>query len=186
MCGLLFVSYYSKKFKFRMSMIVFETERLRLERAVPNDAAFIFKLVNSPNWLQYIGDRAVRNEEQARDYIESSFIKSYNKNGYGLYKMVLKKSEEPVGICGLVKRDFLESADIGFAILPEFEGQGLTYEAAAATMEFARNDLNVKPILAITSTDNVKSQNLLEKIGLKKINTIEQDGDKGPILLYSD
>jgi RimJ/RimL family protein N-acetyltransferase len=130
------------------------------------DAEFILDLLNQPSFIQFIGDRGVRGVEQARDYIATRFTESYRVNGFGLYLMAKRSDAVPVGICGLVKRDTLPEPDIGFALLPQFEGLGYAFEAASATLEFGRDKLGIKRVLAITTTDNARSARLLEKIGL--------------------
>ena len=99
-------------------MTVLETARLRLRHLDPEtDAEFILELVNEPPFLQYIGDKGVRTFADARRYIADGPLKSYEANGYGLYKVELKSDATPIGMCGLVKRDTLPDADIGFAFL---------------------------------------------------------------------
>nr|AIA15471.1 Acetyltransferase (GNAT) domain protein [uncultured bacterium] len=148
-------------------MKVLETERLVLRRMSGEDAEFIFDLLNQPSFIKYIGDRNVRTIEDARQYILSRFVASYKKFGYGFYLVELKQNKTPIGICGLVKRDTLPDVDIGFAFLPEYWSQGYAFESAQAVMDYARKDLKLERILAITTKDNHSSGKLLNKIGLK-------------------
>ncbi len=62
----------------------------------------------------------------------------------------MKDGEIPIGACGLLKRDYLDDADLGFAFLPEFTGQGYGYESAAAVMDYVKNELNISRVLAFT------------------------------------
>ena len=101
-------------------MTVLETERLRLRQLTVDDAAFILQLVNDPSWLRFIGDRNVRNLDDARNYILKGPIASYEKFGFGLWLVELKADGMPLGICGLLQRDTLPDVDIGFALLPQF------------------------------------------------------------------
>ena len=55
---------------------VVETDRLVLRRLTPEDAAFMRRLVNEPSWLEFIGDRGVRTEEDAREYLRNGAIAS--------------------------------------------------------------------------------------------------------------
>ena len=144
-------------------MTILTTERLALDEAVLEDAEFIFDLLNSPNWIEFIGDRSIKSIKDAERYIQNSLINSYREHGFGLYKMVLIESNEPIGLCGLLKRATLDHPDIGFAILPEFEGMGYTYEAAKATIEYAHAALSLATILAITSEDNTRSSGFDQK-----------------------
>ena len=142
-----------------------ETERLIISEFDENDAPFIQKLVNSDGWLRFIGDRGVRNIDDAKTYLRNGPIKSYTENGFGLWRVALKHSQIPVGMCGLLKRDTMADIDIGFAMLPEFFKKGYTSEAAIATLEFAKNTLKLKRVVAITKPDNVASIGLLQKLG---------------------
>lgn len=145
---------------------ILETERLRLRQFTLNDTKFIIELLNSPGWIEFIGDRNVKTEEQAIEYLKNGPLKSYAKNGHGL-SLVETKEGQPIGMCGIIKRDSLDNADIGFAFLPEFMGKGLAFEIANATLIYAFNILKVSKLLAITLPNNVKSIKLLEKIGMR-------------------
>ena len=148
-------------------MTVFETERLHLRRLAVDDAAFIFELVNDPSWLRFIGDRNVRNLEDAKNYILKGPVASYAKHGFGLWLVELKADGTPLGICGLLQRDTLPDVDIGFALLPQFCGQGYAVEAGLATMAYGRTTVGLKRIVAITSPDNESSIRILDKLGLR-------------------
>src|SRR5512133_2195823 len=101
-------------------MNILETERLILRKLTTDDAPFILDLLNQPSFIQYIGDRGVRTLDYARQYILNGPIASYERHGFVLYLALLKDSETPIGMCGLVKRDALADVDVGFAFLPQF------------------------------------------------------------------
>jgi RimJ/RimL family protein N-acetyltransferase len=163
---------------------VIETERLILSHLHTDDSEFIFHLLNTPTWLKFIGDRGIKNLEDAKNYILNGPVKSYIDNGFGLFITKLKKENIPIGICGLIKRDTLADIDIGFAFLPEFTGKGLGYEAAAATLQFGRDQLRLKRIVAITVKENIISINLLKKIGLQLEKTMRMEGDEEELMLF--
>ena len=143
------------------------TPRLIICELSETDAEFILELVNDPDWLQYIGDRGVRNLEDARQYILNGPVASYREFGFGLYLTKLKPDGTPIGICGLLKRKYLKDVDIGFAFLPVFRNQGYAVEAASAVMDHGRSVLGIKTIVAITSPDNTRSIKILKKLGLR-------------------
>jgi RimJ/RimL family protein N-acetyltransferase len=147
-------------------MKVIETERLILRYQQVEDAEFILELLNDPSWIRNIGDRGVRTLEDARKYISDGPVNMYARLGFGFYLTELKDGAVPIGICGLIKRDFLEDVDVGFAFLPRFWGKGYAYEAASAVMDYAESVLEFKRIAAITSEDNHASAKLLGKLGL--------------------
>lgn len=148
-------------------MKILETERLVLRQFTFEDADFILRLLNEPSFIQNIGDRGVRTLEDARSYILRVPIASYEKNGFGLYLVILKESGKSIGMCGLIKRDQLEDVDIGYAFLPEFWSKGYAVEAALAVKEYARDVIGLKRLIAITDPENQASIRVLEKIGLR-------------------
>jgi RimJ/RimL family protein N-acetyltransferase len=149
------------------------------------DAEFILRLVNEPPFVRYIGDKGVRTPADARRYITDGPQKSYEANGYGLYKVELKNGATPIGMCGLVKRDTLPDADIGFAFLERYWAEGYAYESAAAVMRYAREELGIKRLLAITTPDNVASGKLLNKIGLRFDRLIKLTPDASEVKLFT-
>lgn len=163
---------------------ILTTHRLLLREFVPEDADFILRLLNTPEWIRFIGDRNVRTLENAHQYLQNGPMTSYKKNGFGLWRVSIKDTDVPIGMCGLLKRDTLEDIDIGFALLPEFAGKNYGFEAAAATMVYAKDRLALNRIVAITLEDNVHSINLLQKIGLQFEKTIRMPGDNKPLMLF--
>ena len=167
-------------------MLILETERLTLRHLSPeDDAQFILKLVNEPSFLHYIGDKGVRTLADARRYVVDGPLKSYEQNGFGLYKVELKIDATPIGICGLVKRNALPDADVGFAFLPEYWNKGYAVESAAAVMKYARETLQLGRILAITTPDNEASAKLLGKIGLRFDRKIKLSEDAVEVKLFT-
>ncbi len=148
-------------------MTVLETERLRLRLMEPDDAEFILALLNESSFLQYIGDKCVRSHEDARHYIMNGPVKSYEQHGYGLYLTELKDDGTPIGICGLIKRDTLDHADIGFALRPQFWSRGYAFESASAVMAYGKRELGLDRIVAVSSPGNEASVRVLAKLGMK-------------------
>jgi RimJ/RimL family protein N-acetyltransferase len=151
-----------------MTREVLETERMRLYEFAadsPGDAAFVLRLLNEPSFLRNIGDRGVHSVDDAYAYLAKGPLASYRKFGFGLYRVQSKASAETVGMCGLVKRDSLDDPDLGYALLPEFSGQGLASEAAAAVLAHARSALGLARIVAIVDPLNAASIRVLEKLG---------------------
>jgi RimJ/RimL family protein N-acetyltransferase len=146
---------------------VLETERLVLRRLTTDDAPFIHELLNDPAFLRHIGDKGVRCEADACRYIETGPMASYERHGFGLLRVELKDGGEPIGMCGLLKRDYLPDVDIGFALLPRHRSKGYAFEAASALLSDARDTLGLKKVLAITSPDNVDSIRLLEGLDFR-------------------
>lgn len=144
-----------------------QTQNLIIRKLAVDDAPFIFELVNMPSWLQYIGDRGVKTLHDAEQYITNGPMASYEKFGFGLYLVALKDTQEPVGMCGLLKRDTLDNPDIGFAFLQKFTGRGYAFEAATEVLTYGKSVLGLTRILAITTKDNASSIKLLGRLGFE-------------------
>jgi [ribosomal protein S5]-alanine N-acetyltransferase len=157
-------------------VVVLETERLVLREVVEDDAAFMLELLNSPGFLENIGDRGVRDEDQARAFIEERMRASYRDHGFGLWATVQKSDNAPVGLAGLVKREGLETPDVGYAFLQIVWGRGYAQEAAAAVLAHAQGRLGIPKLAAITSPENFASMAVLRKIGFTFHGMIELPG----------
>lgn len=166
-------------------MIVEETERLILRRFAVDDAAFILALLNEPSFLRYIGDKRVRNLEDARQYILNGPVGSYERHGFGIYLVELRETHTPIGMCGLIKREELADPDIGFAFLPTFWKKGFAFEAATAVLHDARGTLGLKRILAITSPDNEASIKLLQRLGLRFERIMKLSAEREQVKLFA-
>lgn len=165
-------------------MHVLETQRLVLRRLTLNDAEFIFRLVNDPSWLRFIGDKNVHDLDGARRYLREGPLDMYERFGFGLYRVEERETGTPAGMCGLIKRDTLPDADVGYAFLPEFRGKGYAFEAASAVLDHGHRVFGLTRILAIVSPDNAGSIRVLEKAGMKLERQMElRPGD--PVKLFA-
>jgi RimJ/RimL family protein N-acetyltransferase len=166
-------------------VVVFETDRLVVRRLTVEDAPFILRLLNEPSFLEHIGDRGVRNLADAKQYILSGPIASYDRHGFGLFLVQLKDGGHPIGICGLLKRDALDDVDLGFAFVPESWSKGYAFESATGTLSYAHDTLHLPRVVAIVSPDNVASINLLVKLGFYFERMVLMPGDRAEIKLFA-
>ena len=166
-------------------MTVLETERLSLRELTVDDAEFIMMLLNEPSFLRYIGDKKVRNLDDARQYILNGPVGSYERHGFGLNCVELRESHTPIGMCGLLKRDELPDPDIGFALLPDFWSKGFAFEAAQAVLKDAGERLKIQRILAITSLDNDASIDLLQRLGFRFDEIVQLSPNGEQLRLFS-
>jgi RimJ/RimL family protein N-acetyltransferase len=145
-----------------------ETPRLQLRRVKLSDAEFLHRLLNEPSWLENIGDRGVRSAADAVSYIRKRIWEPYRSCGFGMYLVQRKEGGVPVGLCGLVQRDFLEHPDLGFALLPEHVGHGYAAEAAQSVIALVESRWAIAQLCAITKSDNSRSLRLLERLGFHR------------------
>lgn len=160
------------------------TERLYLEAVTLNDAPFFLELYNTPSFIKFIGDKNLRSVEDAENYIQNRFLKQIEKLGYGNYLITRKEDGAKIGAVGIFEREGLEVQDIGFSFLEEFQGKGYGYEAASQLLEMAFTDFGCSKISAITSKQNIASQTLIQKLGLKYLKTVNLPNDPEELLYY--
>ena len=96
----------------------------------------------------------------------------------------LKEIGEPIGICGLIKRETLKDVDLGFAFLPTFWRKAYAFESAAAVISYGKRVLGLRRIVAILSRDNHRSSKLLEKLGFSFEGTVKLQPDHEELKLY--
>jgi RimJ/RimL family protein N-acetyltransferase len=165
---------------------ILQTERLYLREFGLSDASFIVQLVNSPGWLQYIGDRNIKDVKQAEDYLNNGPLKSYAELNYGLSLVALRDTHLAIGMCGLLKRSYLDHPDLGFAFLPDAMGKGYALEIATALKQHAATHWGIQKILAIVQSDNDRSIRLLEKLELTYQELIVPPNTNQELLLFSN
>ena len=167
-----------------MQLATLATERLTLRPLTLDDDAFILKLVNEPSFIRHIGDKQVRTLPDARAYIESGPRASHSAHGFGLDRVELTSTAQPIGMCGLLKRDILPDPDVGYAFLPEFWSRGYASEAVRAVLDDARQRLALSRVAAVVSNDNTASIRLLERMGFRFQRMFEFHEGEPEVRLY--
>ncbi|MTI31539.1 GNAT family N-acetyltransferase [Xanthovirga aplysinae] len=154
--------------------ISFNTDRLRIRPLTIDDKLFILELVNTTEWIQFIGDRKITTEKEAEIYIQNIL----EKENIGYWTVQLKENNNRVGIVTFLKKEYLEHPDIGFAFLPNYGKKGYAFEASQAVLESIMENLNLTDVLATTVPENVNSIKLLKRLGLKYQSDLQVDNEK--------
>lgn len=163
-----------------------ETDRLRIrELTADHNAAFVIEVLNEPAFIRNVGDRGVRTAADAADYIRERIAPSYERFGFGMWLVEVKATCEPVGICGLLKRETLEDVDLGFSFLERFWSQGFAFEAALAVMDYGWTVAKLSRIVAITVPHNPSSIRLLEKLGMRFEKMVQLTPDPPELMLFA-
>ncbi|KAF2423337.1 acyl-CoA N-acyltransferase [Tothia fuscella] len=158
-----------------------ETPRLLLSHFLPSDpkhCAFLVTTYNSPLFIASEGETGIVDNETARERIEGRFVQQHQQFGYGTYLVSLKPSPatdstEPIPIGSVSLTRGLEPGscpvpDIGYAIIPEMNGQGYATESAKYLLEHAKTVLHVQEVFGFCSPDAAEaaSMRVMEKIGM--------------------
>ena len=161
-----------------MSCGSLQTPRATIRPVASEDADFFYELMNSPGWLKFIGDRGIHTVDDARRQIERTYLPSATEYGLGYYVIIPNDTENPVGVCGFLKRDTMQNPDFGFAMLPTAQGRGLALEACSSLLNHARNAMDIKVLDAVTRLDNVKSMRLLDRLNFSRLSDLESNGEQ--------
>jgi [ribosomal protein S5]-alanine N-acetyltransferase len=156
-------------------MTLIDTNRLVIRNITEQDFHFIFRLLNEPSWIKYIGDKGIKTEDDAKNYIRTGPLQMYKDFGFGLFLVTLKENSVPIGLCGLIKRPSLENIDLGYAFLPEYTGKGYAFEATKAVIQYGKEQLSINKIVAITTIDNLNSEKVLLKLGFSFDSLIKEN-----------
>lgn len=158
-------------------MKLMQTDRLTLSELNVTHTDFIYELLNTPQWIEFIGNRNIRTKEDAAAYINK--IRLNPAADY--WVVTLNKSGTPIGVVTFIKRDYLDDFDIGFAFLERYGKKGYAYEASKRLMDEVRP--NHETIVATVLEHNKNSIQLLEKLGLKFDKEITVNDER--LLLYT-
>lgn len=157
----------------------YATERLSLRKLTVSDAPFVFELVNTQEWKQFIGEKNIGHLQDAENYIQ----KIVDNPNADYWVVKTKEGDIPIGIITIIKRDYLPHHDLGFAFLPRFGKRGYAYEAANKILSEIKGNNQHEKILATTLEQNKNSILLLEKLGFGFQEKILNE--KQELLLYS-
>lgn len=152
---------------------VYQTDRLTLKPVTETDASFIYELLNTPGWKKFIGERNVNSLTDALNYIRTII----SNPAISYWVVSLHEQQTPIGIVTLIKRDYLEYHDIGFAFLPQFTKKGYAFEASKVLLDDLLSSSKHPSIQATTLTGNISSIQLLRKLGFRFTKEINQGED---------
>jgi RimJ/RimL family protein N-acetyltransferase len=150
-----------------MSSPLIETERLVLRELTESDAEFYFAILTDPDFKRFIADRGIRDANDALVNLRDRVLASYDAHGFGMWLVSRRVDGRPVGMAGLVKREFLNDVDLGYAFLPEGRGSGFATESAAAVMGYALERFGLQRLAAIVAPDNLASIRVLDRLGFR-------------------
>ena len=102
-----------------------------------------------------------------------------------MFLITVKDDPEPVGICGLMKREDFDEPDLGFAFLKRFRQRGFASESARAVLNHGFDDLGLDRIIAIADPANQPSLRVLEKLGFHYERKVRMPDDDFDINLYA-
>ena len=144
-----------------------ETPRLRLRLFTLDDVQIMYTLSTDPDVIKY-ADTPAKDMAEARQRLEEGPLYDYEKYGYGRFAVELKETGEVIGFCGIKYLPEIDLPEVGYRYMKEYWGKGIGTEAAKACVEFARQDLDIKKLIALIIPENIASIKVVEKLGMTK------------------
>ncbi|OQV18405.1 hypothetical protein BV898_07608 [Hypsibius exemplaris] len=177
-----------------------ETPRLYISQYLPDNDAhcqFLVEMFNSPAFLQNCTGRNIRTVEAARTYLRTVTVKGYEDNGYGAWIVSLKPPGSPAGVPpssentyeligsgGIFQRKCLAVPDIGYSVLPQYEGKGYATEIGKAVLKYAVEKLGRNDVIGMTTDENEKSKRILQKLGFVQWGTLNVSDFDTPSVVF--
>jgi ribosomal-protein-alanine N-acetyltransferase len=155
-----------------------ETERLILRPYIQEDAEAIFSMATEPEHFKYQPDTPPRSIEDIDRLIkwsqECNKQNTPNKIEKFNLAIILKKTEEFVGVAGLGPHDILrEETELYYALAKKFQGKGIAKEAAKAVFEYGINVIGLDRIIATVHPDNIGSVKIIEALPMKLVKVLD-------------
>lgn len=158
--------------------IYIETNRLILREIEVYDLQGIFELDSDPEVHVYLGNKPIKNIQEAKSVI--SYIRNqYEEDGIGRWAVIDKMTNEFIGWAGLkyekkVRKE-MHYYDLGYRLKKKFWGQGIATETALESLNYGFRKMGLKEIFAGAHIENLASNKVLQKVGLKYLETFEYD-----------
>ncbi len=145
-----------------------ESERLLLRQISENDVKEVFELRSNAETMQYIPRPLVTSQEEALHHIKMIQDKIESNEGIN-WAITLKNDSKLIGIAGhyRIKWEHFRS-EIGYMILPEFNGKGIVTDVVALLLEYGFKNMNMHSIEAVIDPRNIASARVLEKNNFAK------------------
>jgi ribosomal-protein-alanine N-acetyltransferase len=151
---------------------IIETERLILRPFQLGDEEALFAMNTDPDVIRYAGNTPFASIDAAHDVLRNVIFKDYEVRGYGRFALVLKETGKVIGFSGVKYLADIEETELGYRLMPQHWGKGLASESAVASIDFARDTLGLKRLIALVHPDNHGSANVVRKLGFSVERTI--------------
>ena len=153
-----------------------ETKNLILRRMNYNDVDDLFTMRKDSKMNKYIDTRLEENIKETKAYIDK-MNKGVDCNKWIIWALEHKASKKVVGsICIWNINMEQDNGELGYGIIPNYQGKGLMKEALLSVIEYGFNVMNLKTLDAYTEERNVKSINLLEKCNFIEVSRVNDEG----------
>ncbi len=156
--------------------MLFETERARVRQLSDSDLDAMHAVYGDADAMRWVDDGQPLGRDGCLKWIEVT-RNNYAVRGYGMSALVLRETGVVFGFCGIVHPGGQPEAEIKYALLREYWGRGLATEVVTGMIAYGARVFGLERIIATTAPENVPSHRVLEKSGMKVLETRrEEDG----------
>lgn len=157
---------------------VLETKRLLLRPMQPSDIDDLLVIFTDPNVMAAFNSTPFDRQQMA-GWLQRN-LDHQAEYGFGLFSVVLKENGLLIGDCGLEMMDVdgMQVAELGYDFRSDYWNQGFATEAATAVRDFAFYVLGLPQLISLVRVQNIASQRVAEKIGMKRISEFTRYGNQ--------
>ena len=160
--------------------LILETDRLILREKKLSDAEALFEMDSNPKVHQYLWNKPLTDISEVHSYIKLVRAQ-YLQNNIGRFVVILKETNDLMGWAGLklnteIVNNKINFYDIGYRLNEKFWGKGYASEASYAWMDYGFKVMKIKIMEAAAHTENIASNRILQKIGLKMTEKYMEEG----------
>lgn len=149
-------------------MYIIETNRLGLRNWLDSDIPKFVKMNKDSRVMEYFPK--ILTEFESKQMVEKNKM-NISDNGFGLWAVEIKQTNEFIGFVGLsipqFEANFTPCIEIGWRLAYKYWGNGYAQEAAEKCLDYGFINLGFKEIVSFTSVLNLRSINVMKKIGMK-------------------
>ncbi len=147
---------------------VLTTDRLILRQLTSSDDKEIYALRSDDNVNKYLGRKPSKSIDDAKNFIQTITVNIKRKDSL-YWAITLNGTNKLIGtICLFDFSDDNLRAEIGYELLPDYQGKGIMQEAVSKVIDFGIQYIGLNSIEAYTHAENHSSTRLLEKLNFKK------------------
>lgn len=145
------------------------TKNLLLRQWQDSDYDAFARLNADANNMRFFPAPLAREES---DHLANRCRELINQRGWGFWAVEEVFSGQFIGCVGLHTPDYQlpvsPCVEVGWRLLPEFQGKGYATEAAQAALYFGFNELKLNEIIAFTTLTNLPSQAVMQRLGMER------------------
>jgi [ribosomal protein S5]-alanine N-acetyltransferase len=157
-----------------MADVIFQTDRLSVERYTPADEENFFRLNSDRLVMRYI--RLIRERDESNHFLHQNIAGYQDSPMTGRWAVRTKDDGRFVGTFAILPMEQSHNWHVGYALLAPEWGKGFATELVDTGISYAFRNMLMPRLMAITEKDNEKSIHVLQKMGFHQLDDIRQEG----------